>query len=105
MLSHPLTNFEIQTNFKIQKYSKLKFNALIALYVNNDNVTYFDGFWVEYIPKEIEKFVGNKNVSTNICNDEFNGDFFLTEIHSMQGWAATTRHRVTRKRSKQRLVI
>ena len=45
MLSHPLTNFEIQTNLKIQKYhNKLKFNALIALYVNNDNVTYFDGF-------------------------------------------------------------
>ena len=44
MLSHPLTNFEMQTNFKIQKYSKLKFNALIALYVNNDNVTYFGGF-------------------------------------------------------------
>ena len=26
--------------------------------------------------------------------------FFLIEIHSMQGSAATTRHRVTRKRSK-----
>ena len=25
----------------------------IALYVDNDNVTYFDGFGFEYIPKEI----------------------------------------------------
>ena len=30
--------------------------------------------------------------------------FFLKiEIHSMQGWTATTRHKVTRKRSKKRL--
>ena len=28
---------------------------------------------------------------------------FLTGIHSIQGWTATTRHRVTRKRSTKRL--
>ena len=28
---------------------------------------------------------------------------FLIEIHSMQGWTATMRHGVTRKRSTQRL--
>ena len=38
----------------------------IALYVNNDNVTYFDSFGVEHNPKEIEKFIGNKNIITNI---------------------------------------
>ena len=38
----------------------------IALYVNAKNVTYFDSFWVEHIPKEIRKFIGNKNVITNI---------------------------------------
>ena len=37
----------------------------IALYVNDNNVTYFDSFGVEHIPKEIEKFIGNKNI-TNI---------------------------------------
>ena len=30
-------------------------------------------------------------------------DFFLTGIHSMQGWTATTRHGVTRKRGTKRL--
>ena len=32
----------------------------------NDNVTYFDNFGVEHIPKEIKKFIGNKNNITNI---------------------------------------
>ena len=38
----------------------------IELYVNAENVTYFYSFGVEHIPKEIKKFVGNKNVKTNI---------------------------------------
>ena len=55
----------------------------IALYVNNsnnnndnnhnnnndninDNVTYFDSFDVEHIPKETKKFIENKNIITNI---------------------------------------
>ena len=38
----------------------------IALYALNNNVTYFDSFGVEHIPKEIKKFIGNKNVRTNI---------------------------------------
>ena len=38
----------------------------IALYSNNNNVTYFDSFGVEHIPKEIKKFIGNKNIKTNI---------------------------------------
>ena len=29
-------------------------------------MTYFDIFGVEHIPKEIEKFIGNKNITTNI---------------------------------------
>ena len=36
------------------------------MYVNAKNVTYFDSFWVEHITKEIRKFIGNKNVITNI---------------------------------------
>ena len=34
-----------------------------ALYVNDNNVTHFDSFGVEHIPKEIKKFIGNKNVN------------------------------------------
>ena len=87
---HPLTNFEIQKCYQ----NKPKFNGVysrnslpkikdgayvinlneyksigiywIALYVNDNNVTYFDSFGVEHIPKEIRKFIGNKNVKTNI---------------------------------------
>ena len=37
----------------------------ITLYVNTKNVTYFDSFEVENIPKKIRKFIANKNVITN----------------------------------------
>ena len=90
MPPHPLTNF------KIQKYSENepKFNGVysrhnlskmkngayvinldeyesigthwIALYTNAENITYFSSFGVEHIPKEIRKFIGNKNIITNI---------------------------------------
>ena len=36
------------------------------MYVNDDNVTYFDSFGAEHIPAETTKFIGNKNVVTNI---------------------------------------
>ena len=38
----------------------------IALFVNRNNVIYFDSFGVEHIPKEIKKFSGNKNIISNI---------------------------------------
>ena len=38
----------------------------IVLYVNFINATYFNSFGVEDIPKEIEKFIGNKNVIASI---------------------------------------
>ena len=38
----------------------------IALYVIAENLTYFDSFGVEHIPKEVGKFIGNKNITTNI---------------------------------------
>ena len=37
----------------------------IALYVNYKTITYFDSFGVEHIPKEIKKFINNKNIITN----------------------------------------
>ena len=38
----------------------------IALYVNAEDVTYFDSVGVERIPKEIRRFFGNENITTNI---------------------------------------
>ena len=38
----------------------------IALKVNDTNIIYFDSFEVEHIPKEIAKFIGNKNIITYI---------------------------------------
>ena len=90
MPPHPLTNFEIQKYYqneskfngvfsrdnlpnkkkdgayviKIDEYSDIG-THWIALWLNN-NVTYFDSFGVEHIPKEIEKFIGSKNVISNI---------------------------------------
>ena len=36
------------------------------MYVNGNKILYFDSFLVEHIPKEIKKFIGNKNIKTNI---------------------------------------
>ena len=97
MLPHPLTNFEIQKYQNEPKFnsvysrgdlSKIKDaayvinldeysdigNHWVALYVQNDDVTYFDSFGVEHIPKEIKTFINhplssashNKNIKTNI---------------------------------------
>ena len=35
----------------------------IALYVNAENVTYFNSFGVEHIPNEIRKFIRKKNIT------------------------------------------
>ena len=89
MSPHPLTNFEIQEYCQ----SEPKFNGVysrnnlprikdeayiininefksigthwIVFYVKNNNVTYFDSFGVEHIPKEIKKIMGNRNIVTN----------------------------------------
>ena len=37
----------------------------VALYVHN-NVTYFDSFGVEHIPKETRTFINKKNIKKNI---------------------------------------
>ena len=88
---HPLTNFEIQKYYKIEP----RFNGLfprnnlpkqikdeayvinldeyadvgthwITLFCNRNEIVYFDSFGVEHIPEEIKKFIGNKNIKTNI---------------------------------------
>ena len=39
----------------------------VALYVQNNNVTYFDSFGVEHIPKEIKTFIDcSLSITTNI---------------------------------------
>ena len=49
----------------LDEYSDIE-THWIALYVQNNDVTYFDSFGVEHIPKEIKVFTGNKNIKTNI---------------------------------------
>ena len=86
MPPHPLTNFEIQK----YDHNQPKFNGVysrdnlpkikdgayvinldeysdigthqIALYVLNNDVTYFDSFRVEHIPQEIKAVIDNKNL-------------------------------------------
>ena len=91
ILSHHLTNFEIQKYYQNKPrfngvYSrdnlsdKIKYGAYvinldqysdvgthwIALYVLNNNVTYFDSFGVEYIAKEIKIFIDQSIDVTNV---------------------------------------
>ena len=91
MTPHPLTKFEIQAYYQneprfngvystdnlpdkikdgpyvinLDEYSDIG-THWIALYVNNNSVTYVDSFGVEHIPKEIKKFINNKNIIANI---------------------------------------
>ena len=87
---HPLTNFEIQKYYKneprfngvysrdnlaeikdgsyvinLDEYSDIGTHQ-VALYINYDDVIYFDSFGVEHIPEEIKAFINNKNLKTNI---------------------------------------
>ena len=90
MPPHPLTNIEIQSFYKNEprfngvysrdNLSKTKNGAYIinldeyadigthwiALYIKNNKVIHFDSFSVQYIPKEITRFIGNKHIKTNI---------------------------------------
>ena len=38
----------------------------IALYTKNNEVIYFDSFGVEHVPKGIKRFIGHKDIKTNI---------------------------------------
>ena len=56
----------------------------ITLYIKNDEVIYFDSFGVEHVPKEIEKFIGNKDIITNIFRlqayDSIKCDYFCIKF-------------------------
>ena len=91
MLPHLLTNFEIQKYYQNEprfngvcsrdNLPKMKDGAYIinldeysdigthwvALYVHNNDVTYFDSFGVEHFPKEIKAFIDRSlSTTTNI---------------------------------------
>ena len=38
----------------------------IAVYVKNNDITFFDSFGIEHIPKEIKAFIKHRNIKTNI---------------------------------------
>ena len=38
----------------------------VALYVNANNIVSFNSFEAKHVPKKIKKFIGNKNIMTNI---------------------------------------
>ena len=90
MQPHPLSNFEIMKYYEnewfngvysrdnlpnkikdwaylinLDEYSDIS-THWIALWVNINNVTYFDSFGVEHLPKEIKAFIKNRNIKTNI---------------------------------------
>ena len=91
MPSHRLTNFEVQKYYQNEprfnsvysgdNWPKIKDGAYVisldeysdigthwvALYVSNNDVTYFDSFGVEHIPKEIKAFIDRSlSITTNI---------------------------------------
>ena len=93
----PLTNFEIQKYYQNEPrfngvYSrdnwpkKIEDGAYVInldehadvgtywidLYVKDNQIVYFDSFGVEHVPKEIEKFIGTKNIKTNIFRIQAN---------------------------------
>ena len=50
----------------LDEYSDIR-THWVALWVDNNNVTYFDSFGVEQIPKEIKAFIGRSlSITTNI---------------------------------------
>ena len=59
------TKWIFNSVINIDEYSDIG-TLWVALYVQNNNVTYFDSFGVEHIPKEIRTFIGNKNIKANI---------------------------------------
>ena len=88
---HPLTNIEISEYYsneprfngvysrdnlpKITKKGAYLINLdeyentgthWIALFVKTNEVIYFDSFGIEHIPKEINKFICNKEIKANI---------------------------------------
>ena len=74
-MNRDLTEFILEIIFRKIKYRAYQINLdeysdigthWVALYVQNNDVTHFDSFWVEHIPNEIKTFICHKNIKTNI---------------------------------------
>ena len=57
----------------------------VALYIQNNNVTYFDSFGVEHTPKEIKTFINHSlSIRTNIFRiqayDSIMCGFFVLDL-------------------------
>ena len=97
MLPHSLTNFELEMYYE----NEPRFNGVfsrnnlplkiedgayiinlheytdvgthwIALFCNKNEVVYFGSFGVEHVPKEIKKFINNKNIIAKIFRIQAN---------------------------------
>ena len=49
----------------------------IALYCEQNEIIYFDSFRVEHVPKEVEKFIGHKNIKKNIFRNQSNSSIMF----------------------------
>ena len=90
MPPHPLTNFEIKSQYQNEPRfngvfsrnnlsKKIKNGAYIlnldeyadvgphwiALFCNNSEIVYFNSFGVEHVPEEIKEFIENKKIKAN----------------------------------------
>ena len=106
---HPLTNFEVQKYYQndprfngvysrdnlpkikdgayvinLDEYSNIG-THWVALYIHNNDVTYFDSFGVEHIPKEIKILINcSLSIATNIFRieayDSIMWDIFVLDL-------------------------
>ena len=80
----------------------------MALYVNKKTTTYFDSFGIEHILKEVKKFIGDRNIITNIYRiQNYNSitcGYFLLDLSIICLWVKAQQiilifiHKVTSKR-------
>ena len=54
----------------LDEYSDIE-TIWIAMYLSNNNVTYFDNFGVEYIPKKVKKFINKSSIKGSIITTNF----------------------------------
>ena len=113
MPPHPLTNIEIQKYYEneprfngvfsrnnlpknikdgayvinLDEYADLGAHW-ISLFCNRNEIVYSDSFGIEHVAKEINEFIGNKNIKANIFRVQTNhsvmcGYFFIRFIDFM----------------------
>ena len=51
---------------------QLQVHIGLLYFVNRSEIVYFDSFGVDHVPEEINEFVGNKNIITNIFRVQAN---------------------------------